>query len=125
MFERGDVTLFEWVPSRLRIHAAVDEAQLEDLRDLFPGARLEVTAKYDGGDRSCSGRHKPLDVCQLIEMSYGEGRAKMDAYCETLRALLADQLAWIHDRSHPRYLTEDNGRDSLVMAVEATRLAHE
>ena len=125
VFERGEVTMFDWVPSKLRIHAAVNEAQAEALCDLFPGARLDVTAEYVGGDRSCRGRHKSLDVCQLIEMSYGEGRVKMDAYCESLRALLADQLAWIRDRSHRRRLTEDNGRDSLVMAVEATRLAHQ
>ena len=46
VFERGDVTLYDWVPTRVRIHAIVDEAQTRDLCDLFPGARLDVTATY-------------------------------------------------------------------------------
>ena len=37
VFERGDVTLYDWVPTRARIHALVDERQTRDLCDLFPG----------------------------------------------------------------------------------------
>ena len=37
--------------------------------------------------------------------------------------MLADQLAWIRDHSHPRRITENNGRDSLAVACEADRLA--
>jgi hypothetical protein len=47
----------------------------------------------------------------------------MRRYCELLRALFADQMAWLADRAHLRKITERNGRDSLAMAVEATRLA--
>src|SRR4051812_39792007 len=31
VFERGDVTLYDWVPTRLRIHAIADEAQTRTL----------------------------------------------------------------------------------------------
>jgi hypothetical protein len=37
--------------------------------------------------------------------------------------MLKDQLSWIHDRSHPRAITEKNGRDSLVAAVAASEMA--
>ena len=47
----------------------------------------------------------------------------MRRYCELLRALFTDQLAWLRDRSHVRKITEQNGRDSLVMAEVATKLA--
>ena len=73
VFERGDVRLEEWIPVRATIHAVVDEADTRTLCELFPGARLDVTAWYSGKDRACSGRHKALDVYQMIEMSYGEG----------------------------------------------------
>jgi hypothetical protein len=36
---------------------------------------------------------------------------------------MADQVAWIHDHSHLRKITEDNGRDSLAVACAADRLA--
>ena len=44
VFERGDVTLYDWVPTRARIHAIADEAQTRALCELFPGARLDVSA---------------------------------------------------------------------------------
>jgi hypothetical protein len=36
---------------------------------------------------------------------------------------MADQVAWIRDRKHPRIVTETNGRDSLATACEADALA--
>jgi len=123
VFERGDATLHEWVPTRLRIHAIADEAQTRALCELFPGARLDVTAIYSTPDRACRGRHKDLDAYQTIELHVGEGDQKMHRYGELLRALLADQIAWIGDHGHARRITEDNGRASLATALEADRLA--
>jgi predicted dehydrogenase len=124
VFERGDVRLEEWIPVRAKIHAVVDEADTRTLCELFPGARLDVSAWYSGKDRACSGRHKALEVYQMVEMSYGEGDFKMHRYGELVRFLLADQLAWINDRRHVRKVTEQNGRDALATAVAADRLAH-
>jgi predicted dehydrogenase len=123
VFERGDVTLYDWVPTRVRIHAIADEAQTRTLCDIFPGARLDVYASYAPKDRACQGRHKTLDVYQTIELSWGEGTNKSQRYCELLRNMMADQLAWIHDHSHSRKITEANGRDSLALAIDADRLA--
>jgi predicted dehydrogenase len=124
VFERGDVTLYEWVPTRVRIHALADEQGTRELCELFPGARLDVTTIYSPDARACRGRHKPIDVYQMIELTFGEGDKKMHRYGELLRAMLADQMAWIRDRSHLREITEENGRVSLAMAAEADRLAH-
>lgn len=123
VFERGDVSLYEWVPCRVRIHAVADEKNTRELCELFPGARLDVSAVYSPKDRVCSGRHKTLDVYQSLEMAYGEGESKMHRYGQLLRALLADQVAWIRDHSHQRRITEENGRASLALAIEATRMA--
>jgi hypothetical protein len=46
LFERGEVTLSEWIPARATVHALLDEAQTRELCDLFPGARLDVSASY-------------------------------------------------------------------------------
>jgi predicted dehydrogenase len=123
LFERGDVTLYDWVPTRVRIHAIADEAQTRTLCDLFPGARLDVSMVYSPKDRACQGRHKTLDVYQMIELSSGDGTNKSHRYGELLRGVMADQLAWIRDHSHPRKITEANGRDSLAVAITADRLA--
>jgi predicted dehydrogenase len=125
LFERGDVTLEEWVPVRARIRAVADEKATRDLMDIFPGAKLDVTQTYGGKDRAARGRHKALDVYQMIQLSYGFDHAKMHCYGDLLRAMLRDQLQWIHDATHQRRITHENGRDSLAMAIEATRLAQD
>ena len=124
VFEWGDVTLYDWVPTSVRIHAIVDEAQTRALCDLFPGARLDVVSQlFAQGPRLPGSRHKPLDIYQMIELSWGEGTNKSHRYGELLRAFMTDQIAWIRDHSHARKITEDNGRDSLAAACAADRLA--
>jgi predicted dehydrogenase len=123
LFERGDVRLEEWVPVRARIHALADEQQTRALMDLFPGARLDITRLYGGKERVSRGRHKDLDIYQIVNITYGLETDKMSRYGELLRDMLRDQVRWIHDRAHVRKLTEENGRESLAMAVDATRLA--
>jgi predicted dehydrogenase len=125
LFEKGDVSLQEWVPVVMRLCAAVNEHETRMLMDLFQGARLDITSNYGGKDRIARGRHKPLDLYQKIEITYGASSDKMQRYGELLRAMLRDQIQWIHDREHRRVITAENGRDSLALAVEATRLADE
>jgi predicted dehydrogenase len=123
VFERGEVTLEEWVPVRVRIRGAVNEEQTRELMELFAGGQLDVRKGYGGHDRAARGRHKDLDIAQEIELRQGLGDDKMQRYCELLRGLFSDQMAWLSDRAHLRRITERNGRDSLAMAVAATRLA--
>lgn len=123
VFERGDILLEEWIPTRFRVHAIADEAQTRELCEIFEKSRLDVTAVYGGSDRHCRGRGHEYDIYQMLELTGGR-EPKMHRYGDLLRAMLADQIAWIEDRSHPRRITEQNGRDSLATAVEATRLAH-
>jgi hypothetical protein len=60
----------------------------------------------------------------MIEMSWGDGTNKSHRYGELLRGMMADQAAWVRDRSHRRKITEDNGRDSLAVAIADDRLAN-
>ncbi len=124
VFERGDITLYEWIPTVARIRAAVDEAQTRQLMEIFQSAQLDVTATYSGKDRQARGRFRDVDIYQTIQLTWGLGHAKMHRYGELLRAMLRDQIAWIRDPNHPRRITEQNGYDSLKMAVDADRLAH-
>jgi predicted dehydrogenase len=123
LFERGDLRLEEWVPVRAHIHALVDEKDTRTLMELFEGARLDTTRIYGGKERAVRARHKAWDVYQVINLSCGVDHDKMTRYGELLRDMLRDQVRWIFDPEHRRKLTEENGRESLAMAVEATRLA--
>ncbi len=123
LFEHGELTLEEWVPVRASIRAVVNEEQTRTLLELFPGSRLDVLKTYGGRDRAARGRFKDIDVYQQIDLTHAPTGDKMRRYCELLRALFDDQLAWIRDRSHVRKITERNGRDSVAMAETATALA--
>jgi hypothetical protein len=123
VFERGDVRMEEWVPVRARIHAVIDEKGTRDLMDLFKGGRLDVTYIFGGAGRNALARHKTADIYQMIEIFYGFEVEKMHRYGELLRGIMRDQIAWIRDHRHVRKVSEENGRDSLALAVEATRLA--
>ena len=123
LFERGELTLEEWVPTRVRLRAVVDEAQSRRLMEIFPDARLDVLESYSGSKRLARGRHINFDTYQKIDLHAGLEAEKMRRYCELLRAMFADQIAWIADRSHQRLITEANGRNSLAMACAATQLA--
>jgi predicted dehydrogenase len=122
VFERGDLTLFDWLPTRARVHALLDERQTRALCDLFPGARLDVCAAYGGRDRACRGRGQDIDAYQIVDLSWGDGQVKLPLYGQLLRSFMADQVAWIRDRQHPRVVTEANGRDSLALACAADAL---
>jgi predicted dehydrogenase len=123
IFERGNIILEEWIPVRACIRALADEASTRELMNLFPGARLDVIHVYRGQERKAYGRHKSLDIYQMIEINYGMNENKMPRYGELLRAMLKDQLEWIHNPDHKRKITEQNGRNSLAMAIAATELA--
>lgn len=52
LFERGDITIFEWVPTRLVMRCLVDEETTREVMELFPAAQLNVTVNFGGKDRT-------------------------------------------------------------------------
>ena len=123
LFEHGSISLFEWIPTVIRITALLSESETKMLMDILPGARLKVTANFSGKDRLCKGRHKSLDVYQLVEVSHSHDQLKTHVYCDLLKDFFTDQLMWINDRSHQRKITEENGYASLKTAVQANEIA--
>jgi predicted dehydrogenase len=123
VFELGDVTLYDWIPTRVKVTAAVDEERTRILCEIFPRATLDVLAIYSGKDRQAVSRFQSRDIYQKIELHSGWEAQKMPRYGQLLRDLLADQLAYLRNPQHVRRLTEQNGYDSLRMALAADRLA--
>jgi predicted dehydrogenase len=122
LFERGDVTLREWIPTQAVVRTALDEAATRALASIFPCARIDVENLYPPSERTLHARHKTYEAYQRITLTSAPA-TKMTVYGDLLRAMLADQLSYIAEPSHARVITEDNGRDSLRMSVRATQLA--
>ncbi|GAB3546536.1 Gfo/Idh/MocA family protein [Spirosoma fluminis] len=125
LFERGDITLFEWVPTRMIMRCVVDEETTRALLDLFPGAQLNVTENIGGSDRILRGRHKQFEAYQRIELRFGFGEEKQHLYSELLRLMFRDQVSAIKYPETHRIISELNGLQSLEVAAEADRLARQ
>lgn len=123
LFERGDITLYEWVPTRMVLRCVADEETTRALTDLFPGAQLNVTANVSGKDRPLRGRHKEFDAYQQIEIRFGFDDEKQHLYSELLRLMFRDQVSGIKYPETHRIVNEQNGLQSLETAIEADQLA--
>lgn len=122
VFELGDILLEGWVPTTLRLRAVADESQTRQVSELLPGARIDVITTYSPRDRGFYSHGSQHDVYQQFELTW-QGMQKMPLYCELLRRMMTDQVAWIRDRGHQRRITEQNGRDSVAIACAAKQLA--
>ena len=125
LFEQGDITLFEWVPTRMIMRCVVDEETTRALMNLFPGAQLNVTANVSGKDRPLRGRHKEFDAYQQIEIRFGFGDEKQHLYSELLRLMFRDQVNAIHYPDVHRIISESNGLNSLEIAMVADQMARQ
>jgi predicted dehydrogenase len=123
LFERGSITLDEWVPTRARIDALLNERTLKKLRALGAGPEPQELELYAGDDRKCRGRNQQIEVDGRYLVTLESGTDKLSLYGHVLRALMADQLAALNNPSHTRRIDENNGLTSLKMAAAATRLA--
>ena len=121
LFERGDITLYEWVPTRLVMRAVVDEETTRALMELFPGAQLNVTANI--GKEPLRGRFKTFSAYQQIELKFGFDQEKQHVYSELLRLMFRDQVSHIAAPESHRIITEENGLTSLETAADADRMA--
>lgn len=125
LFEQGDITLYEWVPTRMVMRCVVDEETTRALMDLFPVAQLNVTANIGGKDRPLSGRHKQFDAYQQVEIRFGFGDEKQHIYSELLRLMFRDQVNAIHYPETHRIIREENGLESLETAMIADKMARQ
>jgi predicted dehydrogenase len=123
VFEQGDVTLYDWMPTRLRLHAILDEAQYEALTKLLPSMTLLSEETYGPRERetTCHGKH--MQVTRRIELDCESSGDLGDQYGVAVRSLLADQVEWLDDPSHERVLREEACRAALHMALKATQWA--
>lgn len=121
-FERGDITLEEWVPNRLVLHAACTRVECDQLKALFPAATMTILEQWDEPQHAC-GRFKPIEFDLKIRLDTGVIQPKLALYEHLVGAMFDDQLRWLADRSHKRKIDQRNATQSLAVAVEAERIA--
>jgi len=122
-FERGDITLFEWIPTRMILHGLVSDEQLHSIGHIFPDAEIDICESFDKDHNTFKGRFKEFQADKEIIMTSGDGVEKQDRYQEMVSDMFKDQVAWVKDPSHQRVISGENGYTSLLMAETADNKA--
>lgn len=117
-FERGEITLYEWVPTRMKMTALCTEETMEKLSVLFPTASIDFLESHDQ-PRTVRGRFKDIVYQYKIVLDTGDAVQKQTLYQELVTSMFTDQIAWMRDHSHVRVINENNAVSSLEMAEEA------
>ncbi|MHC4251164.1 MAG: gfo/Idh/MocA family oxidoreductase, partial [Planctomycetota bacterium] len=125
VFERGDITMYEWVPTRCRIDAILRDSEVAALREFLPGCEVVTVETYSGDARRGTARGKAFEVDRRVRVSYDPRTPKTEVYGAALRGLLADMAAAVRDPHHERLVTEADALCALEVAASADALARE
>ncbi len=122
IFELGDMRIEGWIPLTLKIDAMVDQSGMDRLVECCPGCQVQITNQYDGPAAGHAGRGKQYILDKRISLALAPSTDKGAIYSNSVRSLLADQIAYIHDRNHVRIVDEHNGLAALKFAQAARTL---
>ncbi len=122
VFERGELTLRGWVADRMEMTALVEERGRAALEAIFPSARVKLIE--DLGGRPARRRWREESMGQLLCLEGAAGGGRDEVYGDALRGLLADLAAAVREGRAP-LASAEAGREALLLALEAERLAGE
>ena len=123
VFETGEVTLFEWVPSRLVLDALVSNKNKKAIESIFHGAKIEIVESLDGAEKSYWSHAAERQADYRIRLEFGDKNLKYSIYQQLLTDMLADQVKWLNNRNHQRRITDKNALNSVIMAEAGNQLA--
>jgi predicted dehydrogenase len=124
-FEKGDISLFEWVPVKLRLHGLLKTEQLEKLKAMMPDCLITQNGKLPGGNQKVRGRFQDLNFGHHVSLEHGNSADKQNRYQQLLISMIKDQWAWILDDSVVRVINDRNAIDSLRLAETARNAARQ
>ena len=121
-FERGDITLYEWVPVSMKIHGLMSQDTKRRLQEMLDTVTISLDSHYENPIQA-KGRFKQISYDDLVTIQHHNRKDKEGLYQQLLTDMLQDQWQWIRDRSHARVIDDTNAVESLRVAVEAKQKA--
>lgn len=121
-FEKGEITLYGWIPVQMKLHGLFLEKDLKKLREIM--SELTFLPKHESPvNQKVIGRFTNIVYDHHLTFDYEDKLGKQDRYREMLTAMLQDQWDWIRDRQHVRVVDDDNAVESIRVAEQATNIA--
>jgi len=122
-FERGDISLFEWIPVKLHLHGLLKTEQLETLKRMMPDCTIVENGKVPDESQNVRGRFQDITFDHHLNLEYGNSAEKQNRYRQLLVAMIKDQWNWILNNSAGRVMDASNAIDSLRLAETARNRA--
>ena len=123
IFELGDITLHEWVPTTLKLHGLVNDNVIGKIKNLFPEEEIKIIRKFSEDKNKFRSNFKDRFANFEIIFETGQFANKYSIYRQLLTDMLTDQISWIKNRDHQKVVTGENGLNSLIMAETANNMA--
>jgi hypothetical protein len=123
LFEHCEITLYEWIPVRMKLHGLFQSKQLARVRELLMNFSIEYHQKSEILANKVRGRFKEIFFEEHVTIEYGNISEKENRYREMLKAMISDQWNWIKDCQHIRVIDSTNAVASLRIAEQATVIA--
>jgi len=123
-FELGEITLYEWVPVRIKLHGLLKSGQLQRLQEIVGMTATIHHHKTKEEDRQVKGRFCEIAFEDYITLEYENTSGKQRLYQQMLTAMITDQYEWIKNHNYIRVIDDSNAVQSLKMAEHANRMAN-
>jgi predicted dehydrogenase len=121
-FERGEVTLFGWIPVRIKLHGLFQKQQFENLHQLM--GEFKIVRHNEQKERQkVRGRFCDVVFDDHSTIEFGNILEKQNQYQQMLGDMIVDQWHWIEDHKHICVIDSRNAIQSLKIAGEATHKA--
>ena len=124
-FEHGDITLYGWIPVKVRLHGLLQKNSLEKICELLSGCSIQYGNERHENTQTVRGRFSGILFDEHVTIEYGNSSEKQDRYQHMLTAMISDQWMWIKDKNHQRVIDQTNAVQSMKTAEEATLLAQQ
>ncbi len=123
LFEHGEITLYEWIPVKMKFHGLVTNKQLENLKELSGESKIVYNENTETKNKKVTGRFREIFFDKEVTLEFGDDANKEKTYEQLLINMLTDQWNWIKDHSHKRKIDASNAVASLHLAEEATNMS--
>jgi len=123
LFEHGEITLYGWVPVKIKLHGLLPSGQLTRLKNLLPASSVVHHKEPGSAGQRVKAGFKDLDYEDHITLEHENMAGKQHLYAEMLKEMISDQWKWIRDRRHIRVIDGENAVLSIRIAEEATEFS--
>lgn len=122
-FERGDITLYEWIPVRMKLNGLFKKEQLKTLHELIGSFSIVEHNNTDQTDKKVRGKFSEIIFDDHVTIECGSSSEKQNRYQQMLAEMLHDQWSWIRNNDHIRTIDDNNAVESIRMAEHAKAIA--